>query len=280
MATPNSLSAYDLLRRAIEQQRALQQGEEWNSPSQVPGQSPDDDQAPQGLLGRLRALLEEQSQYQPVAGTDGSAPAQPLDPNFRQLSRTPSASRPQVAVDPSNRSTAQSSLTYSPAEGDLSLESPIETAQGGASPRAAGGLLGAPAPSWMVTSPSMTPAPVGWRFGGVPLPLPLPLPLPGPPLSPQPITAPTIPEAWKTAWKILQLYPAIASGRGGGGGAYDRCIRAVDGSTEQWEEFCKSLVFGKNKTVGGESQNRACWSKTYESPNNKKEWCENQFGAH
>ena len=68
--------------------------------------------------------------------------------------------------------------------------------------------------------------------------------------------------------------------RGGGGDTYDRCIRAVDGSAEQWEEFFKRLVFGKNKTVGGESQNRACWSKTYESPNNKKQWCENQFGGH
>ena len=94
MATPNSSSAYDLLRRAIEQQRAQQQGDDWNSPSRVPDQTPDSDQGPQGLLGRLRALLAEQSQYQPVAGTDGSAPAQPLDPNFRQLSRVPSTMLP------------------------------------------------------------------------------------------------------------------------------------------------------------------------------------------
>ena len=277
MTPQNTMSAYDLLRRAIEQQRAQQQnGDDWNSPSLVPGQNPDGDQAPQGLLGRLRTLLAEQSQYQPAAGSDGAAPVQPLDPNFRQLSRAPSASRPQVAVGASNRSTAQSGATYSPASGDPSLDFRIATRQVAAPPQAAAGLFGSktPAPSWTVTPSSMTPIPVGWRLGGVPVPWP------GTTLPPPPITAPTIPEAWKTAWKILQLYPAIASGRGGGGGAYDRCIRAVDGSTEQWEEFCKSLVFGKNKTSGGESQNRACWSKTYESPNNKKEWCENQFGAH
>ena len=94
---PNSLSAYDLLRRAIEQQRAQQPGIDWNSPSLVPEQNPDGDQAPQGVLGRLRALLAEQGQYQPVAGVDESASARPSDPNFRQLSRTPTASQPQAA---------------------------------------------------------------------------------------------------------------------------------------------------------------------------------------
>ena len=97
MATPNTLSAYDLLRRAIEQQRAQQQGDDWNSPSLVPEQTPDGDQAPQGLLGRLRALLAEQSQYRPVAGVDESASALLSDPNFRQLSRAPTASQPQAA---------------------------------------------------------------------------------------------------------------------------------------------------------------------------------------
>jgi len=63
MAVPNSLSAYDFLRRAIEQQRPQQQDDDWNSSSLVPEQNPDGDQASQGLLGRLRALLAEQSQY-------------------------------------------------------------------------------------------------------------------------------------------------------------------------------------------------------------------------
>ena len=97
MAAPNSLSAYDLLRRAIEQQRAQQPGVDWNSPSLVSEQNPDGDQAPQGLLGRLRALLAEQSQYQPVAGVDEYASARLSDPNFRQLSRAPTASQPQAA---------------------------------------------------------------------------------------------------------------------------------------------------------------------------------------
>jgi len=97
MAGPSSLSAYDLLRRAIEQQCAQQPGADWNSPGLAPEQNPDGDQAPQGLLGRLRALLAEQSQYQPVVGVDESASARLSDPNFRQLSRAPTASQPQAA---------------------------------------------------------------------------------------------------------------------------------------------------------------------------------------
>jgi len=96
MAVPNSLSAYDFLRRAIEQQCPQQQDDDWNSSSLVPEQNPDGDQAPQDLLSRLRALLAEQSQYQPVASVGESASARLSDPDFRQLSRAPTASQPQA----------------------------------------------------------------------------------------------------------------------------------------------------------------------------------------
>jgi len=235
MATPNSLRTYDLLQQAIEQQRALQQGDDWNSPNLVPGQNPDRDQAPQGLLGRLRALLTEQSQYQPVAGTDGPESAQSLDPNFRQLSRVPIAGRPQVAVDPSNRSAVPSDL----AGGDISLNSPIATGQGAVRPQTTSRLLGIPAQSWTVTPSSMTPVPVGWRLGGVPFPVP------GPPLSPPPrIPVPSVPEWWKVAGKLLQLYPRVFSGLAAGGGDDEECEKqrrkARETCTEAYADGWKS----------------------------------------
>jgi hypothetical protein len=69
------------------------------------------------------------------------------------------------------------------------------------------------------------------------------------------------------------------TGVGGGNDSYRRCMRAAAGDTNQWEEFCRNLPSGRSKTVGGETQNRACWSKTYESKTNKEQWCKNQFGA-
>jgi hypothetical protein len=49
--------------------------------------------APQGgLLGRLLALQAEQSQYSQIPTEDEQAPFVPRNPNFRQLSRAPSAS--------------------------------------------------------------------------------------------------------------------------------------------------------------------------------------------
>ena len=223
MATPNTLNAYQLLRRAMEQQSAQQQGDDGNSPSLVPEQSPDGDQAPQGLLGRLRALLAEQGQYQPVGGTDGSMSAQPLDPNFRQLSRAPVASRPQVAGDPANRSAVQFGRTYaSDGGGDPSLDSQIATGRSATPPQTIGGLLGASAPSWMIAPPPITPARVGWRIGGVPVPLPWP------PSSPPPrIPVPSVPEWWKVAGELLQVYPRVFSGLAAGGGDDEECKKQL-----------------------------------------------------
>jgi len=99
------------------------------------------------------------------------------------------------------------------------------------------------------------------------------------PVPPPSIPTSAVPEWWKTAWKILQFDPTNWSGAGGEeGDDYDRCLRAAGGRTKDWEEFCKRLGPGQNNTAGGESQKKACWSKTFESRTNKKNWCANQFG--
>ena len=56
-----------------------------------------------------------------------------------------------------------------------------------------------------------------------------------------------------------------------------RCI-AASTSEDAWEEFCRSLERGENNVVGGGSSNAACWSKTLESPQVKRNWCHQQFG--
>jgi hypothetical protein len=90
---------------------------------------------------------------------------------------------------------------------------------------------------------------------------------------------PTAPDWWIAAATIGQLLPRGMYGNAGDGrGAYGRCIRASSGSVDDWEDFCKFLGRGENNTVGGESQNRACWGKTFQSENEKRQWCENQFG--
>lgn len=88
---------------------------------------------------------------------------------------------------------------------------------------------------------------------------------------------PAIPEWWKAAGPILRGALSGAAG-GGGGDDHSRCTAAADGSYEQWAEFCRQLERKQNNTVGGESQNKACWSKGLESPTNRKHWCDNQFG--
>jgi len=112
----------------------------------------------------------------------------------------------------------------------------------------------------------------GFRLGGIPLPFP-------PPIPPSPIPMPEIPDWMKAAGAILQLFQrSIGIGGGGGNDDYRRCLRAASGSTDDWEEFCRNLGPGLSKTVGANTQNNACWSKTYESEQNKTGWCDNQFG--
>jgi hypothetical protein len=206
---------------AVEQQRQQQGVDFGSTPNVAPNFSPETSFSPQGgLLGRLLALQAEQARQQPFAGNSGAAPLRSLDPNFGQLSRAPVASRMQGAIDVPNPSVDQAGPT--PAGGGTSFDSLSATAQ-------RGGLLGAyrgtPVPPWIVSSPAMTPVPLGWRGRGIPMPPMGPARLP-------PVPLPAVPEWWKTAWKILQFDPTNWSGRGDGGNDdYRRCIRAADGRT-------------------------------------------------
>ncbi len=85
---------------------------------------------------------------------------------------------------------------------------------------------------------------------------------------------------WKGLRNVLQFYGRMRHGTGGGSDEYRKCLRAAAGDTNAWEELCRSLKPGWNNVVGPETVKRACWSKTFESSVNKKQWCENQFGQH
>lgn len=116
-------------------------------------------------------------------------------------------------------------------------------------------------------------APLRWSGNGMRIPL-QPIP-PGPP---PPFSMPAIPNWWKAFGTILRIdrFPDLP--RDSEGDEHRRCLRAANGSTTDWEELCKYRDFGWNKTSGGETQNRACWSKTHESKATKKLWCDLQFG--
>jgi hypothetical protein len=223
MAVPNVRGAYELLRWAMQQHALQQQGEGFCPlPNSALGYNSDGVESPQGgLLGGLLALEGKQSPYQPPAVNDQAAPARSLDPNFRQLSRMPSANRTQGT----NAAPAQSSVRPNPTF-SVGENAPLD-------------------------SPSTTTVPA----------LPPPIPMSA------------VPEWLKTFGNVMNFDPTNWSDDD-----YARCLKAAGGSTEDWEEFCRSLPRRQNNTSGGESQNKACWSKTFESPANKKNWCANQFG--
>jgi hypothetical protein len=273
------------------------------APNDAPAVDSDSDSGPQGgLLGRLAAPQAEQAPYQPLAGSSGQTPSEPRDPNFRRLSGTPVVVRPQRTVDSGrlvgsliqnnddasqafNRSASPVRLVsgnnFSPeAQNSTSLtnravaladylpnSTQVATSAGnglfGGNNNKSGSLS-------VVDSPLMKTAQIA-----IPVPRPLSVPLPVNPVPPIPM--PAIPDWLKVAWPILRR--SFSHSGGGGNDDYRRCMRALAGGTDQWEEFCKNLGAGLSKTVGAETQKRACWSKTYESENNKKEWCKNQFGS-
>lgn len=119
-------------------------------------------------------------------------------------------------------------------------------------------------------------APVVAGFGQLTRPRPLP------PFGPTP--APEGSEAsahefWRRLKEFWSLISPRVGASGGGGGDFNRCLRAASGSTSDWEEFCKSIPSDlMSRTVGGETAGRACWSKTFESEQNKTGWCKNQYG--
>jgi len=102
-----------------------------------------------------------------------------------------------------------------------------------------------------------------------------------PPFGPAPVpeNSSQAGEFWRRLKEFWSLVSPRVGGSGGGDGDFSRCLRAASGSTDDWEEFCRTIPSGlMSKTVGGETAKRACWSKTYESGNNRTEWCDNQFG--
>jgi hypothetical protein len=214
MASPNVLGAYELLRRAMQQNFPQQGTNSSSTPNGAPGYDPDGyDSTQGGLLGRLLALQAEQSLYQPSAGNARFAPAVSADPNFRQLSRTPVAGRTQSSTNALTRSADQPSPTSSIAA-DPAFESPSTATQGAGFFSAYGN---APVAVGIAGLPMMTPAPVGLRLGGIPLPGPIPFPM-APGAQPR-IPMPEIPEAWKTVGTVAKLLPwALSRLRDGGGG--------------------------------------------------------------
>jgi hypothetical protein len=221
-----------------------------------PGASPADDSSPPpgGLFGRWLELQAARQQPQPFAGDRGQMPSAPADPNVRRLVRVSPPVQPQGGAGVSNRP------SYS-AFGD-SIPSDVLSASyhgsgesGADTERPAPVIAGFPQIRRSTTMPPMGP-------GTLPS-----------------IPMPQIPEWLKVIGRVLQFDPRTWSG-GGGNDAYRRCIKAAGGSTEDWEEFCNSLGHGQNNTLGGESQKRACWAKTFETETNKRLWCSNQFGNH
>lgn len=242
---PRSGGLLGMLQRAMQEQNLQQQRADYTA---QPGASAvgGSDAPPGGLLGRLLAFQAAQRQPESFGRGSGQIPSAPADPNFRRLVRVSPAVQSQGGI-------ADSAL------GDGILPDVLPTSYQGS------GESGADAER---------PAPViaGFPRIGRASPVPPMGPMPLPPLS-----LPPIPDWLKVVGRILQFDPRTWSG-GGGNDDYRRCIRAAGGSTEQWEEFCRSLGQGQNNTLGGESQKRACWSKTYETETNKREWCGNQFG--
>ncbi len=221
-----------------------------------------------GLLGRLLALQPQHAQYWQGAG-------------FDQPSSVPQAPAPARPPGPISADNGQTSSVPQPPTSDLhSQYQALRPILGDRNAMLAtvhpevGQTLIAQALASPQRDNAANVIQAGYRMGGIPFPFP-----PGTPVPPPQIPMPAIPDWLKAAWPILRRGFARGAGGGGGGGDYRRCLSAADGDTEQWEDFCRSLGEGSNKIVGGQSQRGACWSKTHETDVNKKQWCENQFGA-
>lgn len=269
------------LLQAAMQQRQMQPGADYGSASNG---SNGYGRSQGGLLARLAALQAEQSPYQSFALSNAPVPTAQPDPNFRQLVRVTPAAR--SAVDPSDRSNGQLRPSYVSFQGgDASGNGPADAGpqypmQGPRSGRDSLSDYGdRPAPSFDGSAPTklaqiVIPGPRG-------LPLPWPVATPEYGSEPKPsVPLPHIPDWWRDAVKVLQGYARSFSPNGGwGGDDYRRCLSAAEGDSNDWENLCRSLPSGSNNVAGNQSQNQACWEKTYESRNNKINWCQNQFGA-
>jgi hypothetical protein len=255
-----------MLRRMMQEQSLQRQGIDIDStPNDAAELGPNSYGSPQGrLLGSLLSVQAEQGRYQPVPEDTRSVQFALRGPNFRQLSRIPAA-----GMSPVTDSSHQSNNPTNLMPGAVGSRFPLS--EGASS--AGLGLLDT---YDTITARRIAPStvPVGWRARGTPIRT-----SPAGPVSAPPMPMPKIPDWWIAAAKIGQiLFRGMYGNAGDGRGAHGRCIRASEGSVDDWENFFKFLGREENNTVGGESQNRACWSKTFQSENEKRQWCENQFG--
>lgn len=212
------------------------------------------------ILARPVSLQGGQDIYQPAGADNAPTQSSSAGADFRQVSRSAIKLRPQRGSDAfregsdgpdlsSGQGRGSASGSPGPDSGALAANNVARSTRGDVN------LSSAPAPGSKLPDLSN-----GSSTQSLALP---------------------VPDALGALWTIYQLQRGAISGSfGSGNDNYNRCVRAVDGGTDDWENFCKYLERAQNNTVGGESQNRACWSKTYESRTNKKQWCENQFGSH
>lgn len=249
-----------MLQRALQEQSLQRHGIDLGSPPR--GVSEHDPNSFAGLqggrLGRSLAMQEEQARYQPGVEDPRSASLVPRDSNFRLLSRIPTGGISPVTT-PSHRSNESTNPMLRALGNGFPLSEEASSVDDTFDTIAAHGI-------------AQSAVPVGWRARGTVIRT-----SPTGSVSAPPMRMPTIPDWWITAAKIGLLFQGMY-GNAGDGGAYGRCIRASKGSVDDWENFCRFLGRGENNTVGGESQNRACWGKTFQSENEKRQWCENQFG--
>jgi hypothetical protein len=269
-----------MLHRALqEQQRAGYTGQPDASTVDNAGT------APGGLLANMLALQADRQQSRPLGEVRGPIPPAPRDPNFRQLVR---ASSTGDAALPS----AQSPKGFDNSAGPAPIMAGFGQLARKVGPR--------PIPPGPGTIPEIPLPHISetWRNAWSLFPLMPELARSlamgegfasnpdrdqhaGPAIGPDAagIPASTLPDWPDIAAKIPQVLPRGMYGSGSAGdSARGRCLQASEGNTDDWENFCKFLDRRQNNTLGGESQNRACWSKTFESEENKKQWCELQFG--
>lgn len=246
--TPENL--LELLRQATRGQSPQQQRPGYISGA---GALPADDSGtlPGGVLGRWLELQAAQQQPRSFGRDREQMPSALADPNVRRLVRVSPAVQGQGGIGDFNRPAYSAFEDVPPGVLPASSQGSVES---GAQPE--------------------RPAPVTAGFPRIGRPITMP-PM-GSGTQPS-ISMPQIPEWLKVLGRVLQFDPRRWSGDGGSDD-YRRCIRAAAGSTEEWEEFCGSLGQGQNNTLGGESQKRACWAKTFETKTNKRLWCSNQFG--
>ena len=219
---------------------------------------------PGGLFG-LGLLLALQHQQHSSAGNNEQAPSEPQDPNFRQVSRAPIARRQQAAIDASNRSEDQAITSYLPRGDEPSWLGNTRAFAPGISASAA--RLASPSGNsdFAFNNPSasangaVTSAAVG------------------------PQIAPRMDGGWPrvSGDRPVQPWPTILNYVDGdsSGDEYHECLRAAVGGPEAWSKFCSGLDSKRrNKVAGRQSAKQACYSQTFEKPEQKMNWCENQFG--